>query len=183
MKDLKIVVFDEALKSEDNYDIIYSNISVVNLIREEGGSLDEDIHHDSLVSYYVDYYLDQYETGNFSQIVWNSGADYEFFDIVEEGLGKMGAKEHQAFLKKQVALLKSMEYEVIEGFVEADYSAAHATSVALNNDEFFNIEEDVVELNAAWLKGHVDLVALSIEDIYVYVEKLLDKKIERQEEE
>lgn len=182
MKNLKIVVFDEALKSEEHYDIVYSNISVINLIRDEGGSIDEDIHHDALLSYYVDYYLDQYETGNFSQIVWNSGADYEFFDIVEEGLRKMGAKQHQAFLKKQVALLKSLDYEVLEGFVEADYSATHQTSIALNNDEFFDIEEDVVELNANWLKGHVDLVALSIEDIYVYAENLLGKKIQREEE-
>ncbi len=71
MKLDKIIVSDNSFKSNEPYDIINSNITVINLLREEGVD-DENINEDSLTSYYLDYYLAQYNNGNFSQFVWNT---------------------------------------------------------------------------------------------------------------
>ncbi len=71
MKTDKIIVSEASYKSSDPYDIIRSNISVVSLLDEEGIE-EENMHEDSITSYYVDYYISQYKNGNFSQFVWNS---------------------------------------------------------------------------------------------------------------
>jgi hypothetical protein len=71
MKLNKIIVSENSFNSNDPYDIINSNITVVNLLREEGID-DENINEDSLTSYYLDYYSAQYKNGNFSQFVWNT---------------------------------------------------------------------------------------------------------------
>lgn len=180
MENLKIVVSEESFHSKEVYDIIASNISMVNLIREEGGMIEKDIHPDALLSYLVDYYIAQYKNGNFSQIVWNSGADLDFLEKVEEGLEKMGAKEHLALLQKQVKVLKDMNYEVLEAFLETDYFGTNPTRDALKNDDFYSIKEDVVDLNAKWLRNHPDLAVLSIEDMYRYAEKILGTTIVRE---
>ncbi|MTG98382.1 MULTISPECIES: DUF4375 domain-containing protein [Myroides] len=180
MKDLKIVVSENAMKSEDAYDVVYSNITFINLIREEAETDPaEFIHPDAFLSYYVDYYLAEYNNGNFSQLVWNTQADYDFFDVVIEGLEKMGAVKHLAFLQKQVAFLKDYDEVALEAFIETDYFGENPTRDALKNDEFYDIEEDLVELNAKWLKAHPDLLVLSIEGMYERAEALLGKEIER----
>ncbi|MGU3373517.1 DMP19 family protein [Chryseobacterium sp. M5A1_1a] len=64
-------------------DLILSNVSVVNLLNEEGVDK-ENRHEDSVISYYVDYYLGQYTNGNFSQFVWNSGWSPELNKTINE---------------------------------------------------------------------------------------------------
>lgn len=187
----KIVVSQESMQSEDKYDVIYSNILFVNLIREEAddeneddeieeeSKIDELIPHDAFLSYYVDYYLSQYENGNFSQFVYNTGADFEVIDWIVEGLKKMGSTEHLALLQKQVEVLEAMDEVVLEAFIESDYFGANPIRDLLNNDSFFTLKEDLIDLNATWLKAHPDLLVLSTDEMYDYAEELLDKKIER----
>ncbi|MEC4113989.1 DMP19 family protein [Myroides pelagicus] len=180
MKDLKIVVSDKSVNSEDVFDVVYSNITFINLLREEvEGSPEEYIHPDAILSYYVDYYLVEYNNGNFSQLVWNTQVDYDFFDLVMQGMEKMGAKEHLAFLQKQVAFLKEFDEVALEAFIETDYFGENPTRDALKNDDFYAIKEDLVALNANWLKTHRDLLVLSIEGMYQKAEELLGKKIDR----
>ncbi|MDM1407370.1 DUF4375 domain-containing protein [Myroides sp. DF42-4-2] len=187
MSQPKIVVSKDARESQDNYDIIYSNITFINLIREEvetedpeEDNVDELIPHDAFLSYYVDYYLSQYENGNFSQFVYNTGADLELIDWIIEGLEKMGSVEHLALLKKRLDVLENMDEAVLEAFIESDYFGTNPTRDILNDDDFFKIEEDLIELNANWLKQHSELLALSIDEMYDYAEQLLGKKVERE---
>lgn len=187
MSQPKIVVSQDAAQSQDNYDIIYSNITFINLIREEAEEedpeedrVDELIPHDAFLSYYVDYYLSQYENGNFSQFVYNTGADLELIDWIIEGLEKMGSKEHLALLKKRLEVLENMDETVLEAFIESDYFGTNPTRDLLNDDTFFNIEEDLIDLNATWLKQHPDLLVLSIDEMYDYAEQMLGKKVERE---
>jgi hypothetical protein len=50
-----IIISETAVNSENPQDVINSNISVINLMREE--KIDDDlIHEDALMSYYLDYY-------------------------------------------------------------------------------------------------------------------------------
>jgi len=182
MSQKKIVVSQEAMQSEDNYDVIFSNISFVNLIREESEdeNVDEMIPQDAFLSYYVDYYLSQYENGNFSQFVYNTGADLELIDWIIEGLEKMGSTEHLALLQKRLQVLEGMDEVVLEAFIESDYFGTNPTRDILNDDHFFKIEEDLIDLNANWLKQHPDLLVLSVDEMYDYAEKMLGKKVERE---
>lgn len=177
--ELKIVVSEEAFNSQERYDIISSNISFINLIRDEGGLMGEVIHPDAILSYYVDYYLAMYKNGNFSQIVWNTQADFEFFETIAIGLEKMGAVANLTLLTKQVEVLKGIDDVVLEAFCESDYFGTNPTRDLLKNDDFYDLKEDLVDLNAKWLRAHADLDVLSIEGMYQRAELLLDKKIER----
>ncbi|MCC9041454.1 DUF4375 domain-containing protein [Myroides sp. M-43] len=177
--ELKIVISEDAFKSQERYDIISSNISFINLVRDEGGLMGEVVHPDAILSYYVDYYLAQYKNGNFSQIVWNTQADFEFFETIAVGLEKMGAVANLALLTKQVEVLKGIDDVVLEAFCESDYFGTNPTRDLLKNDDFYGLEEDLVDLNAKWLRAHADLDVLSIEGMYQRAELLLDKKIER----
>ncbi|MCS7472153.1 DMP19 family protein [Myroides odoratimimus] len=177
--ELKIVVSQDSFNSQEAYDIVYSNITFINLVREEGGLMEETVHPDAILSYYLDYYLAQYKNGNFSQIVWNTQADYEFFAIIADGLEKIGATQNLALLKKQLEVLNNIDETVLEAFCESDYFGTNPTRDLLKNDDFYNLEEDIVELNVKWLRNHPDLDVLSIEGMYQRAEALLDKKIER----
>ena len=89
----KIVVSENAMESENPHDVILSNISIVNLMREE--KVDDDlIHEDALMSYYLDYYWTQLSEGNFAQFVHKSGWDKELNELIEEGLALIGAQKH-----------------------------------------------------------------------------------------
>ncbi|EPH06667.1 hypothetical protein HMPREF9713_03527 [Myroides odoratimimus CCUG 12700] len=177
--ELKIVVSQDSFNSQEAYDIVYSNITFINLVREEGGLMEETVHPDAILSYYLDYYLAQYKNGNFSQIVWNTQADHEFFAIIADGLEKIGATQNLALLKKQLEVLNNIDETVLEAFCESDYFGTNPTRDLLKNDDFYNLEEDIVELNAKWLRNHPNLDVLSIEGMYQRAEALLDKKIER----
>ena len=51
----RIIISETAFNSENLQDVIHSNISVINLMREEGVN-DDLIHEDAIMSYYLDYY-------------------------------------------------------------------------------------------------------------------------------
>jgi hypothetical protein len=48
------IIISETVNSENPQDVINSNISVINLMREE--KIDDDLIQDALMSYYLDYY-------------------------------------------------------------------------------------------------------------------------------
>ena len=77
----RIIVSETAMDSGNPQDIINSNISVINLMREEGVD-DEFIHEDALLSYYLDYYTSQYTEGNFAQFVYNSRWNKELNELI-----------------------------------------------------------------------------------------------------
>lgn len=85
-----IIVSDLSFDSKDEYDIIRSNISFINLLLEEGAD-EELVYEDAFLSYYVDYYDSEYKNGDFSQYVYNSGWNTVINDMVAKGLAKIGA--------------------------------------------------------------------------------------------
>ena len=77
----KIIISETAAASENPQDVVNSNISVINLMREE--KVDDDlIHEDALMSYYLDYYTSQYTEGNFAQFVYNSRWNLELNELI-----------------------------------------------------------------------------------------------------
>ncbi|KAB1229373.1 DMP19 family protein [Chryseobacterium viscerum] len=178
MKTDKIIVSEASYKSSDPYDIIRSNISVVSLLDEEGIE-EENMHEDSITSYYVDYYISQYKNGNFSQFVWNSGWSIELNKIIEGGLKKIGAQKHLDLFLEQSSKVESLTKEELETFLENEYFGSNPTRDALKNDSFYSLEENLTELHAQWLKNHPDLKVLTIDDMFSELEKWVGREIER----
>lgn len=178
MKQDKIIVSETSYNSNDPYDVIHSNISVVNLLNEEGFE-EENIHEDSIISYYLDYYMAQYSNGNFSQFVWNSGWSPELNRDIEEGLRKVGAQKNLTLFLEQCTKVESLEDGELEKYLKSDYFGPNKTRDKLKNSSFYSLEEDLIVLHSQWLKNHPDLQVLSIDEMFSELEKLVGKKIER----
>lgn len=174
----KIIVSENSFNDSDPYKIISSNISVINVLREEGTDIEE-IHKDAMLSYYVDFYLAQYNNGNFSQFVWNSRWDEELIENIAIGLEKMGAEKHLEFYEEQCSKVESMSEEELDNFLDNEYFVENAPKDLLNNDAFFDIDENLIELNAKWLKNNPALKVLPIDDMFAAIEKFLGRKIEK----
>lgn len=178
MKQDKIIVSDTSYNSNDPYDLILSNISVVNLLNEEGLE-PENMHEDSIISYYLDYYLAQYSNGNFSQFVWNSGWSPELNRDIEEGLKKAGAQKNLILFLEQCAKVENLEEGELEKYLKSEYFGPNKTRDKLKNSSFYSLEEDLIVLHSQWLRNHPDLQVLPIEEMFSELERLVGKKIER----
>lgn len=173
-----ILISESAANSENPQDVINSNISIVNLMREEKID-DEDIHTDALMSYYLDYYVAQYTQGNFAQFVYNSGWNKELNELIEEGLEIIGAPKHLEFFKEQCRKIRLMSSVKLGKFLKGKLEGVNPIRDAINNSSFFEIEENLVELNAAFLKHHPDTQILTVDIIFELLEDYLDREIKR----
>jgi len=178
MKFTKIIVSEKSYNSSDLYDIIYSNITVVNLLKDENVS-DELIHNDSLTSYYIDYYLGQSNNGGFSQFVYNSRWNKNLNSIIELGLETIGAKKHLDYFTKQKSIVELIDKDELNVFFESEYFGENETRDKLKNDNYFDIKENLIELNGKWLKNHSDLQPLSIDNMFKEIEKHIGRTVER----
>ena len=162
----RIIISETAANSVNPQDVINSNISVINLMREE--KIDDDlIHEDALMSYYLDYYTSQYTEGNFAQFVYNSKWNKELNELIEEGLQLLGAEKHLELFQQQSKKVSLM-------------SSVKPIRDLLNNDAFFEIEENLVQLNAAFLKSHPDTTVLSVDDMFATLEEFIGHEIKRE---
>ena len=174
----KIIVSDTAMNSENPHDVIHSNISIINLMREEG--VDDDlIHEDALMSYYLDYYWSQNSEGNFAQFVHQSGWDKELNELIEEGLALIGAEKHLELFQQQAKKVKLMSSVKLNKFLKGKLEGVNPVRDSLNTDAFFELEENLLELNAAFLKAHPDFEALPIDEIFSVLEEFVGHEIKR----
>lgn len=175
----RIIVSETAFNSENLQDVIHSNISVINLMREEKIE-DEFIHEDALMSYYLDYYYSQYVLGNFSQFVHVSGWNTELNELIEEGLGLIGAQKHLELFQQQSKKVKLMSSVKLNKFLNGKLEGVNPTRELLNNDIFFKLEENLVSLNANFLKSHPDFEVLSVDDMFATLEEFVGHEIKRE---
>ena len=173
-----IIISETAVNSENPKDVIDSNISVINLMREE--KIDDDlIHEDALMSYYLDYYTSQYTEGNFAQFVYNSHWNEELNELIEEGLTLLGAVKHLELFQQQCKKVKLMSSVKRDKFFKAKFQGVNPIQDLMNSDTFFEIEENLVQLNAAFLKSHPDLEVLSVDDMFATLEEFVGHDIKR----
>jgi hypothetical protein len=169
-----VIISDQSYQSDDPYEIIASNISFVNALFE-AYLYPEEISADALRSYYVDYYLAQLNNGGFSQFVYNSGWNEQLITLVREGLLVMNTDRNLAFFQQGAALLATLGQEQLEAFFESDYFGENAERDALSAlDEQFSVpteQEDLIALNAAWLRHLPHLVVLPIAAMEAEVQK------------
>lgn len=162
----RIIVSEESYNSEDEYEIIYSNIDYLNSLFQEYIYLEE-VSDDALKSYYVDYYLTQVNNGGFSQFVYNSGWRKDTIRYVREGLNEMGAFENLELFNKSAGILDDLGADRIEKYLNSEYFGANKERDILNSfdDEFYDLQESeaLVSLNSRWLKQHDKLEVLNKE--------------------
>jgi hypothetical protein len=174
----KIIISETAMNSDNRQDVIHSNISVINLMREEG--VDNDlIHEDAIMSYYLDYYTAQCVEGNFGQFVYNSRWDKELNELVEEGLALVGADKHLEFFQQQSKKVKLMSSVKLNKFIKGKLEGVNPTRDVLNAQSFLAIEEDLVTLNADFLKAHPDTEVLAVDEMFAVLEAFVGHDIKR----
>jgi hypothetical protein len=167
------------MNSDNDQDIINSNISVINLMREEKVD-DEFIHEDALMSYYLDYYYAQYVAGNFPQFVHASGWNKELNELIEEGLALIGAEKHLEFFQQQSKKVKLMSSVKLNKFLKGKLDGVNPVRDSLINDTFFEIDENLLTLNAHFLKSHPDFEVLSVDDMFAALEEFVGHEIKRE---
>lgn len=169
-----VVVSANGFASDDPYDIVYSNVTFVNALREVGVAL-EDVSSDALRSYYVDYYLGQMNNGGFAQFVKNSRWNDAVIACIRTGLAAMGASATVALFGEMTTLVEKLGSERLETFLHADLFGANAERDELNalNKRFFALtdDDDLVGLNAAWLRGLPNLVVLDLDNMFAEIEQ------------
>ena len=174
----KIIISETAANSENPQDVVNSNISVINLMREE--KIDDDlIHEDALMSYYLDFYASKYAEGNFSKFVYDSGWNKELNELIEEGLALIGAEQHLELFKEQCRKLRLQSNIKLGKFLKEKYDVPSAFRDLLNNNAYFELDENLAELNASFLKSHPDTEVLSVEEMFKTLEEFVGHEIKR----
>ena len=142
--------------AEGSESTVYSNVTIVNALFEE--FLDEDeIAHDALTAYYVDYYCAEVNNGGHDQFLFNSQLRGTLVETVGRGLRVIGASRHADIFDRTIGAIDSLPaaerdaYLQSEGDGDVDLGAA--------DDEYFDLAEDenVADLLAAWLLGRPEL--------------------------
>ncbi len=174
----KIIVSEKSFNSDEPYDLVYSNVTVVNVLKEEKVG-DAGIHEDGLTSYYVDYYLAQYNNGNFPQFVWNTGWNADLNRIIEKGLGQIGAEKHLQLFRTQSEKVEKLPEDELKAFLQSDYFGENPTRDSLKNYSFYDVDEDLIKLNSKWLRNHPQLEVMTIENMFLELEKFIGRKIDR----
>ena len=166
--DRSVIVSDQSFASTDPYDIISSNIELVNALFGEY-LRPEEIAPDALRSYYVDYYLAQVENGGFSQFVYNSRWSPIMNGLIREGLVAMKAVRHLALFNESAVLVERLGADRLQTYFESEYFGSNAERDTLdaNNDRFSTLSEseDLVALNAAWLRSLPGLEVKTTDEI------------------
>lgn len=159
-----IIVSDESCRSAEPGDIVESNIVFVNALFEEYLTADE-VSADALRSYYVDYYLAEVNNGGFSQFVYNSHWNPQCLAYIREGMRAMGAKRHLEVFEEGARLVERFGPDRLAKYLASEYFGENPDRDELNgpNDHFVQADkhEDLLALNAAWLRQHPGLVVLS----------------------
>lgn len=175
----KIIISETANNSENPQDVVNSNISVINLMREE--KIEDDlIHEDALMSYYLDYYASKYIQGNFAQFVYDSRWNKELNELIEEGLALIGAEKHLELFQENAKKIRLMSTVKLDKFLKGKLEGVNPIRDLLINDTFFELEENLVQLNANFLKTHPDTEVLSVDEMFVVLEEFVGHEIKRE---
>jgi hypothetical protein len=147
-------------------------------MREE--KIDDDlIHEDALMSYYLDYYTSKYTEGNFSKFVYDSKWNKELNELIEEGLALIGAEKHLELFQAQAKRVRLLSSVKINKFLKGKFEGVNPTRDLLNNDTFFELEENLASLNAEFLKSHPDTEILSVDEMFAVLEEFVGHEIKR----
>ncbi|HEX9228319.1 MAG TPA: hypothetical protein VF885_17080 [Arthrobacter sp.] len=156
-------------------DVVDANVDVVNTMYAELLDIEE-IATTALRSYYVDFYLTQSLGGGFAQYVFTAPEREEIDAFIRAGLEGMGAAAHLDLFNRSAAAFDSLSEEEAAGYLDGDGDLDGDTdggvpdAVRLMEEldgEFDTLleTEDIIALNAAWLRSQADLLILDEEEL------------------
>ncbi|MDR7083487.1 hypothetical protein J2X01_002781 [Arthrobacter ginsengisoli] len=156
-------------------DVVDANVDVVNSMYAELLDIEE-IAPNALRSYYVDFYLTQTLGGGFAQYVFTTPDREDTDAYVRAGLEGMGATAHLDLFNRTVAAFDSLSEEEADAYLDGDADLEDATDTAVPDAVRFLEEldgefgtlletEDLIVLNAAWLRSQADLLLLDEEEL------------------
>jgi hypothetical protein len=136
----------------------------------------EEIAPSALGSYYVDFYLTQCLGGGFAQYVFSAPERAEIDAWIRAGLDGLGATAHLDLFNRSVAAFDSLSEEEADAYLDgdtdlegdADGGVPDAVRLLEELDGDFETlleTEDIVALNAAWLRSQADLLVLDDEEL------------------
>jgi hypothetical protein len=181
------VLTRESINGSDA-DVVEGNVDVVNRMYSE--LLDvEEIAPAALGSYYVDFYLTQSLGGGFAQYVFTAPEREDIDSYIRAGLEKMGASAHLELFNRTVAAFELLTEEEADAYLDGDADldagdddsgAGSSAAVRLLEEldaEFESLleTEDIVALNAAWLRGLADLLVLDDEELNRHIEERVSR--------
>jgi hypothetical protein len=176
-----------------NEDVVDSNVTVVNAMYAELLDAPE-IAPNALRSYYVDFYLTQALAGGFAQYVFTVPEREEIDAYVREGLAGMGATAHLELFNRTAAAFDALSEDDADTYLDGDTdgfasvdsdddeagdaqdNGGTATAEAVReleelDDEFESLLEieDILALNAAWLRSQEGLLLLDDEELELHI--------------
>lgn len=167
-------VLPRAVINGSDADVVDANVDVVNAMYAELLDIEE-IAPNALRSYYVDFYLTQSLGGGFAQYVFTAPERQDIDAYIRAGLESMGAAAHLDLFNRTVAAFDSLSEEEADAYLDGDADLDGGTdgvpdAVGLLEEldgEFETLlqAEDIVALNAAWLRGMADLSVLDEEEL------------------
>jgi hypothetical protein len=154
-----------------------SNVAVVNTMYQELLGAGE-IAPNALRSYFVDFYLTQSLGGGFAQYVFTAPDREELDAYIREGLESMGAAGHADLFSRTAEAFDALAEEeadiYLDGAADADGGLPERVQAMEDLDaEFESLleTEDIVALNAAWLRGQEGLLVLNDDELTAHIAK------------
>lgn len=169
------VVLNKTSFEAGNADVVDSNVNVVNLMYQELLNSDE-IAPAALNSFFVDFYLTQALSGGFAQYVFTAPEREEVDSYVRAGLESIGATRHLDLFNRTAAAFDALTEDEAEAYLDGELDESEtppASVVALDelDGEFESLleEEDIIDLNAAYLRDQSELLVLTDEEIEAHI--------------
>lgn len=169
-----VVLTKDSIEASDA-DVVDANVTVVNEMYEELLN-HEEIATNALRSYFVDFYLTQALAGGFAQYVFTVPEREEVDAFVREGLEGMGAKAHLELFNRTAAAFDAMSEDDAEAYLDGDLDESEVASEAVAELEALDGEfealletEDIIELNAAWLRSQEGVLYLDEEELNAHI--------------
>jgi PKD repeat protein len=155
-----------------------SNVAVVNTMYQELLGSGE-IAPNALRSYFVDFYLTQSLGGGFAQYVFTAPDREELDAYIREGLEGMGAAGHVDLFDRIAEAFDALSEEetdiYLDGASDAEDGELPERVQAMEDldAEFESLleTEDIVALNAAWLRGQEGLLVLNDDGLTAHIAK------------
>lgn len=167
-----ILLSKDAFATHTAEALVNSNISVINYLRNSEVG-DDELHPDAFASYCVDYYYQTLLKEGFAFFVHKTQWDTDLVDIVQAGLTAMNAKEHIAYFEKQMRRMKLFSKIKWNKFLQMPFEAKQEISQLIEDSSFQTITENLLTLNAEWLKQHPDTQIVSIEEMEEIIKAFL----------
>ncbi|MEZ2390528.1 hypothetical protein AB6813_13450 [bacterium RCC_150] len=168
------VLTKDSIEASDA-DVVDANVNVINEMYEALLS-HEEIAPNALRSYFVDYYLTQALSGGFAQYVFTVPEREEVDAFVREGLEAMGATTHLELFNRTAAAYDALSEDEAEAYLDRDPDDAEEAPDAVAeldalDGEFESLleTEDLIALNAAWLRSQDGLLFLDEEQLEAHI--------------